>query len=326
MKKKMNDHYTFELLDSVTRTKVHFTNHFGIELTGDVYAPKSAAKTGNAALAVCGPFGAVKEQASGLYAMHMASRGFVALAFDPSYCGESGGVPRYMNSPDINTEDFMAAVDFLSVQQNIDAEKIGIIGICGWGGIALNAAAADPRIKATVASTMYDLSRVAAKGYNDASDNEEARYKARVAIAAQRIADCKTARYKRAGGVVDPLPDDAPQFAKDYHAYYKTPRGYHERSLNSNDGWAVQAGSSLANTKLLAYVDEIRSAVMVLHGENAHSRYMGEDAFKSMTAASQYAANKELVIVPGASHCDLYDNLAKIPFEHIAEFFTANVQ
>ena len=323
-----NEHYTFELAEGVTRTKVTFRNHFGIELVGDLYAPKvstgSTADAGTkyAALAISGPFGAVKEQSSGFYANQMASRGYIALAFDPSYTGESGGEPRYMNSPDINTEDFMAAVDYLSTRSNIDPEKIGISGICGWGGMALNTVAIDTRVKATVASTMYDMSRVAANGYFDSNNNADARNEARKALMAQRTEDFKTVQeggtYKLAGGVVDPLPDDAPYFVKDYHAYYKTPRGYHERSPNSNGGWAVQAGTSLLNTKLLAYSDEIRSAVMVLHGEKAHSRYFGEDAFKRLTGD-----NKELVIVPGASHTDLYDGgeTNAIPFDKLADFF-----
>ena len=317
-----DQHYTFELNENVTRTKVTFRNHFGIELAGDLYTPAEAATTGNAALAICGPFGAVKEQSSGFYANQMASRGYIALAFDPSYTGESGGEPRYMNSPDINTEDFMAAVDFLSTRDNIDPEKIGIIGICGWGGMALNTAAIDIRIKATVASTMYDMSRVAANGYFDSANSADARNEARKALMAQRIEDFKAVQsggtYKLGGGVVDPLPEDAPYFVKDYYDYYKTPRGYHERSLNSNGGWNVTAGTSLMNTKLLAYSDEIRNAVMVLHGEKAHSRYFGEDAFKRLTGD-----NKELVIIPGASHTDLYDGGDKnyIPFDRLADFF-----
>ena len=317
-----DQHYTFELNENVTRTKVTFRNHFGIELAGDLYTPAEAATTGNAALAICGPFGAVKEQSSGFYANQMASRGYIALAFDPSFTGESGGEPRYMNSPDINTEDFMAAVDFLSTRDNIDPEKIGIIGICGWGGMALNTAAIDTRIKATVASTMYDMSRVAANGYFDSANSADARNEARKALMAQRIEDFKAVQaggtYKLGGGVVDPLPADAPYFVKDYYDYYKTPRGYHERSLNSNGGWNVTAGTSLMNTKLLAYSDEIQNAVMVLHGEKAHSRYFGEDAFKRLTGD-----NKELVIIPGASHTDLYDGGDKnyIPFDRLAEFF-----
>ena len=317
-----DQHYTFELNENVTRTKVTFRNHFGIELAGDLYTPENAAATGNPALAICGPFGAVKEQSSGFYANQMASRGYIALAFDPSYTGESGGEPRYMNSPDINTEDFMAAVDFLSTRDNIDPEKIGIIGICGWGGMALNTAAIDTRIKATVASTMYDMSRVAANGYFDSANSADARNEARKALMAQRIEDFKAVEqggtYKLGGGVVDPLPEDAPYFVKDYYDYYKTPRGYHERSLNSNGGWNVTAGTSLMNTKLLAYANEIRNAVMVLHGEKAHSRYFGEDAFKRLTGD-----NKELVIIPGASHTDLYDGGKNnaIPFDKLADFF-----
>lgn len=316
-------HYTFALADGVTRTKVTFRNHFGIELAGDLYAPQAGGQHPSAALAICGPFGAVKEQSSGFYANQMASRGFVALAFDPSFTGESGGEPRYMNSPDINTEDFMAAVDFLSTRDGIDPEKIGIIGICGWGGMALNAAAIDTRVKATVASTMYDMSRVTANGYFDGDDSADARDAARRALMAQRTADFKVGSYRLGGGVVDPLPDDAPQFVKDYHAYYKTPRGYHARSLNSNGGWNVTAATSLLNARLLAYADEIRSAVMVLHGEKAHSRYFGEDAFKKLTGS-----NKELVIVPGATHCDLYDggDGDSIPFDRLAAFFTANLR
>lgn len=313
---KKEEHYTFKLAEGVVRTKVRFKNHFGIELAGDLYTPENAAEKGNAAIAISGPFGAVKEQSSGFYANEMAKRGFVALAFDPSFTGESAGEPRYMNSPDINTEDFMAAVDFLSTRANIDSEKIGIIGICGWGGMALNAAAVDTRVKATVASTMYDMSRVTANGYNDSADSAEARNEMRKALMAQRTEDFKNGSYKLGGGVIDPLPDDAPQFVKDYYAYYKTPRGYHERSLNSNGGWNITAATSLLNTKLLAYADEIENAVMVLHGENAHSRYFGETAFKKLKGE-----NKELVIIPGANHVDLYDNPEKIPFGKIDEFF-----
>lgn len=256
------EHYTFELNENVTHTKVTFRNHFGIELTGDLYAPENAAEKGNLAIAISGPFGAVKEQSSGFYANQMASHGYIALAFDPSYTGESGGEPRYMNSPDINTEDFMTAVDFLSTRDNVDPEKIGIIGICGWGGMALNTAAIDTRIKATVASTMYDMSRVTANGYFDSANNADARHQVRKALMTQRIEDFKAVQaggtYKLGGGVVDPLPEDAPYFVKDYYDYYKTPRGYHERSLNSNDGWNVTASTSLLNTKLLAYAEEIQ--------------------------------------------------------------------
>ena len=316
-----NEHHTFELKEGVTRTPVTFTNRFGIVLSGDLYLPESGG-SGLAAVAVCGPFGAVKEQASGLYANEMASRGFAALAFDPSFTGESGGEGRSMNAPNIMTEDFQAAVDFLSVQDNIDPERIGIIGICGWGGMALNTAAVDTRVKATVASTMYDLHRNTANGYFDAADNADARYEMKRAMNAQRTEDYRTGTHAMAGGVVDPLPEDAPQFVKDYYAYYKTPRGYHERSLNSNDGWTVITGSSLLNTPLLAYSNEIRSAVLVIHGENAHSRYFSETAYQNMTQDSPYAANKELMIIPGASHVDLYDNYEKIPFDKIEDFLT----
>ena len=318
---KKEEHYTFELAEGVKRTKVHFKNHFGIELAGDLYTPENVVENGNIAIAISGPFGAVKEQSSGLYANEMARRGFIALAFDPSFTGESAGEPRYMNSPDINTEDFMAAVDFLSTRDNIDPNKIGIIGICGWGGMALNTAAIDTRIRATAAITMYDMSRVVANGYNDSADSADARNDVRKELMTQRIEDFKNGKYKLAGGVVDPLPDDAPQFVKDYYAYYKTPRGYHERSLNSNGGWNVTAATSLLNTKLLAYADEIRSSVLVIHGENAHSRYFSETAFKKLKGD-----NKELMIVPGASHVDLYDNLEKIPFGKLNEFFRKNLK
>ena len=319
---KDKEHYTFTLNENVTRTKVTFRNHFGIELVGDLYTPsketlKQVQGDGkSAAIAVSGPFGAVKEQSSGLYANEMARRGYIALAFDPSFTGESGGMPRYMNSPDINTEDFMAAVDFLSVQDNSDPNKIGIIGICGWGGMALNTAAIDTRVKATVASTMYDMSRVTTNGYFDSSNNADARIETRKALMAQRIKDYKAGTYQLGGGVPDQLPDDAPYFVKDYFAYYKTPRGYHERSLNSNGGWNIQSATSLLNTKLLAFADEIRSAVLIIHGEKAHSRYFGEDAYKKLTGD-----NKELMIIPDASHVDLYDNFEKIPFDKMEEFF-----
>ncbi len=313
-------HYTFELNENVTRTRVTFKNRFGIELAADLYMPKNA--TGKLpAVAICGPFGAVKEQASGLYANEMARRGYLAIAFDPSFTGESGGETRYMNSPDINTEDFQAAVDFLMNDSRVDSEKVGIIGICGWGGMALNTAAIDTRIKATVVSTMYDMHRVTIKGYFDANDSEEERYQTRVALNAQRTKDFASGTYTLAGGVVDPLPEDAPQFVKDYYAYYKTPRGYHERSLNSNGGWTTITSVSLMNAPLLAFTDEIRSAVLVVHGENAHSRYLGEDAFKKLKGD-----NKELVIVPGASHVDLYDNMEKIPFDKIDSFLKANLK
>ncbi len=306
---------TFPKSDKVAHKKVTFKNRFGITLAADMYTPKSV-EGRLPAVAVSGPFGAVKEQASGLYAQSLADRGFLTIAFDPSFTGESGGEPRYVASPDINTEDFQAAVDFLSVQDNADPERIGIVGICGWGGMAINAAAIDTRIKATVASTMYDISRMRSRGYFDANDSEQARYEQKKALNAQRIEDFKTGEYKRAGGVVDPLPDDAPQFVRDYHDYYKTPRGYHHRSLNSTDGWNETSSLSFMNAPILQYAGEIRSAVLVLHGEKAHSRYMGEDAFKLLKGD-----NKRLHIIPGAVHTDLYDNLDVIPFDEIAEFF-----
>lgn len=300
--------------DKVNHRKVTFPNRFGITLVADLYEPKDLIGT-LPAIAVCGPFGAVKEQSSGLYAQTMAKRGFITIAFDPSFTGESGGFPRYVASGDINTEDFQAAVDFLSVQKNVDSEKIGIIGICGWGGMALNAAAIDTRIKVTVASTMYDMSRVTANGYFDSVD-EDGRYEIRKQMNVQRLIDFKNGEYARAGGVIDPLPEDAPYFVKDYHAYYKTRRGYHKRSLNSSEGWNVTSGLSLMNTKLLAFSKEIRNAVLVIHGEKAHSRYFGEDAFKELVGD-----NKELLIIPGASHTDLYDQMDIIPFDKMNNFF-----
>lgn len=309
----------FPKSDKVDHKKVTFHNHFGITLVADMYTPKNASGK-LPALAVSGPFGAVKEQSSGLYAQEMAERGFLTIAFDPSYTGESAGFPRYMQSPDVNTEDFQAAVDYLSTLENVDADKIGIIGICGWGGIALNAAAIDPRIKVTVASTMYDLSRVAGNGYFDASDNEESRYQMRLALANQRTEDYKNDSYKLAGGVVDPLPEDAPQFVKDYYAYYKQPRGYHARSLNSNNGWAIQSNTSLLNTRSLYYTNEIRNAVLVVHGDKAHSYYMGKDAFEKLTGD-----NKKMISVAGASHCDLYDQKDIIPFDDIENFINENL-
>lgn len=307
---------TFAKSDKVNVEKVSFKNRYGITLTGDLYTNADIKKGEKyPAIAVAGPFGAVKEQASGLYAQEMAKRGFITLAFDPSYTGESGGEPRYVASPDINTEDFMAAVDFLSVQDNVDAEKIGIIGICGWGGMALNAAALDTRVKATVTSTMYDMSRVNTYGYFDKTD-EDARYEMKKQLNAQRIEDFKTGEYKAGGGVVDPLPEDAPYFVKDYYAYYKTPRGYHKRSLNSNNGWNVTGCMSFINQPILAFSNEIRSAVLMIHGEKAHSRYFSEDAFKKLKGD-----NKELMIIEGASHVDLYDNYDKIPFDKIEKFF-----
>ena len=351
----------FPLSERVNHKKVSFKTQYGFTLVGDLYTPKSVSpqdglsaersvsnavcqQRGLPAIAVSGPFGATKEQSSGLYAMKMAERGFVALAFDPSFTGESSGEPRRTASPDINTEDFMAAVDFLSKLPEVDGERIGIIGICGWGGIALNAAAADTRIKATVASTMYDMTRVSGNGYFDSADSEEARHEARVALASQRLADPAA----MAGGVVDLLPDDAPQFVKDYYDYYKTPRGYHARSGNSNDGWRVIGTQAYANSRFLYYINEIRSAVLIMHGENAHSRYFGEaayhymvdgkaDGYKTVVAPNPCPENKELLIIPEASHCDLYDggftkpagkgepkNL--IPWDKLAEFFNKNLK
>lgn len=306
---------TFPVSDKVTVESVRFKNRFGITLAADLYKPKQA-EGKLPAIAVSGPFGAVKEQSSGLYAQTMAERGFLAIAFDPSYTGESSSEPRYVASPDINTEDFSAAVDFLSIREDVDPERIGIIGICGWGGMALNAAAIDTRIKATVTVTMYDMSRVNANGYFDAMD-ADARYELRKKLNAQRTIDARNGSYALAGGVVDPLPEDAPQFVKDYYDYYKTKRGYHKRSLNSNNGWNVTSSLSFINTPLLTYSDEIRSAVLMIHGEKAHSRYFSEDAFKKLKGD-----NKELLIIPGASHVDLYDNQAGvIPFDKIERFF-----
>ena len=313
---------TFARSEKVDHCKVTFVNRYGITLAADMYAPKDT-EGKLPAIAVCGPFGAVKEQCSGLYAQTMAERGFLTIAFDPSFTGESGGLPRYMASPDINTEDFMAAVDFLSLCDKVDPDRIGIIGICGWGGMAVNAAALDTRVKATLASTMYDMTRVIANGYNDSEDSAAARKAKREAMNAQRIVDLKAGKAERAGGVIDPLPADAPQFVKDYHAYYKTPRGYHPRSLNSTDGWNKTSALSFLNAKLFAYADEIESAVMVIHGEKAHSRYFSETAFKKLKGD-----NKELVIVPGANHCDLYDGGGKdaIPFDRIETFYRKNLK
>ena len=310
---------TFAPSDRVTVERVHFRTRFGTTLAGDLYKPKNAVGK-LPALAVCGPFGAVKEQASGLYAQTMAERGFAAVAFDPSFTGESTGEPRYMASPDINTEDFSAAVDFLVLRDDVDPERIGICGICGWGGLALNAAAIDTRIKATVSSTMYDMSRVTANGYFDSMD-ADGRYELRRQLNAQRTEDARTGTHALAGGVVDPLPADAPQFVRDYYDYYKTPRGYHPRSLNSNGGWARTSALSFLNTKLLSYSDEIRSAVLMIHGEKAHSRYFSEDAFKRLKGD-----NKQLVIIPGASHVDLYDRMDIIPFDRIERFFRDNLR
>ena len=311
---------TFPQSNKVDHSKVIFHNRYGITLAADVYSPK-AAQGRLPAIAVCGPFGAVKEQASGLYAQTMAERGFLTLAFDPSFTCESGGQPRYIASPDINTEDFQAAVDYLSLREDVDPEKIGIIGICGWGGMALNAAAIDTRIKATVASAMYDMARVNAKGCFDAEDSEAARYEKKKALNAQRTADYKNGSYALAGGVVDPLPADAPFFVKDYHDYYKTARGYHARSLNSNGGWNVTGTLSFLNQPILQYSNEIRSAVLLIHGEKAHSCYFSRDAYAAMLEGNPNPENKELFIIPGAVHTNLYDNLAVIPFDKIEAFF-----
>lgn len=310
---------TFPKSDKVDHRKVTFHNRYGITLAADLYAPKGA-QGRLAAIAVCGPFGAVKEQAAGLYAQTMAERGFLTIAFDPSFTGESGGEPRYMASPDINTEDFQAAVDFLSVQDNVDSEKIAVIGICGWGGMALNAAALDTRIRATVTSTMYDMTRVNAKGYFDSEDSAEARYEKKKAWNAQRIEDYKNGSYALGGGVVDPLPEDAPFFVKDYYAYYKTDRGYHPRSLNSNGGWNVTGCMSFLNQPILRYSNEIRSAVLVIHGEKAHSCYFSRDAYEDMVRDNPFAENKELLIIPDAVHTDLYDQTEVIPFDKIEAF------
>lgn len=306
---------TFPKSDKVNHRKITFHNRYGITLAADLYAPKKPEGM-LPAIAVSGPFGAVKEQSSGLYAQTMAQRGFLTIAFDPSFTGESGGVPRYVASPDINTEDFQAAVDFLSVQEMVDPERIGIIGICGWGGLALNAAAIDTRIKATVASTMYDMTRVNANGYFDSEDTEEARYEKRKALNAQRISDYKNGEYATAGGVVDPLPEDAPFFVKDYHAYYKTNHGYHSRSLNSNAGWNITSSLSFMNMPILQYSSEIRSAALLIHGEKAHSCYFSKDAFEKLVGD-----NKELLIIPDAVHTDLYDQVNIIPFDRMTEFF-----
>ena len=313
----------FPLSNKVNHKKVTFKNHFGITIVADMYEPKEYIGK-LPALAVSGPYGAVKEQSSGLYAMEMAERGFLAIAFDPSFTGESGGNPRYMTSYDINVEDFQSAVDYLISLDNVDKEKVGIIGICGWGGIALQTACIDTRIKATIVSTMYDMSRVAGNGYFDEQDNEEARYKQRVALNNQRNEDYQNKEYALAGGVIDPLPKDAPEFLQGYHAYYKTPRGYHIRSLNSNTGWVIQTNTSMMNVRLLYYSNEIRSAVMIIHGEKAHSFYMGKDAYDNMIKDSKYTNNKELVVIPGATHTDLYDQKDKIPFDKIEKFLKDN--
>ena len=305
----------FPKSDKVGHEKVTFVNRYGITLAADLYKP-AGAEGKLPAIAVSGPFGAVKEQSSGLYAQEMAERGFLTVAFDPSFTGESGGSVRYVASPDINTEDFSAAVDYLSNREDVAPERIGIIGVCGWGGMAINAAAMDTRIKATVASTMYDMTRVNAKGYFDEADSADARYEMKKALNEQRTKDYAAGTYALAGGVIDPLPDEAPWFVKDYYAYYKTDRGYHPRSLNSNSGWNMTSSLSFINMPILQYANEIRSAVMVLHGEKAHSRYFGEDAFKMLQGE-----NKELVIVPGATHVDLYDQKDIIPFERVQQFF-----
>ena len=324
---------TFPKSNKVKHQKVTFHNRYGIELAADMYTPIDSPSGGKyAAIAVSGPFGAVKEQSSGLYAQHMAERGFLTIAFDPSFTGESGGEPRHMASPDINTEDFLATVDFLSTQENVDAGRIGVIGICGFGGMAVNAAAIDPRIKAAVASTMYDMSKVTAEGYFSSENTQAQRMEKRRAIAAQRTEDYRQGTYKRAGGVVDPLPDDAPQFVKDYHAYYKTKRGYHERSGNSTDGWNVTGCQSFLNQPMLAWAHEIETPVLLIHGEKAHSRYFSEYAFEKMTGKhtegqSATVGNKELLIIPGASHVDLYDDVAGvIPFDKLETFFTENLK
>ncbi len=303
----------FPKSDKVNHSKITFVNRYGITLVADLYQPINASGR-MPAIAVSGPFGAVKEQCSGLYAQKMAERGYLTIAFDPSFTGESGGTPRYVASPDINTEDFSAAVDYLLTRDDVDYERIGIIGICGWGGFAINAAAMDTRIKATVASTMYDMSRVNANGYYD-SMNADQRYELKKQLNEQRTVDARNGSYERAGGVVDPLPDDAPQFVKDYYAYYKTPRGYHPRSLNSNDGWNKTSSLSFINMPILSYCDEIRSAVLLIHGEKAHSRYFSEDTYKRLKGD-----NKRLLIIPGANHTDLYDNLSVIPFDEIDKF------
>lgn len=310
---------TFPKSEKVNHRKITFKNRYGITLVADIYEPKNI-KGKLPAIAVSGPFGAVKEQASGLYAQTLAEKGFITLAFDPSFTGESGSEPRYMASPDINTEDFMASVDFLSIQENINPDKIGIIGICGWGGMALNASSLDTRIKATVTSTMYDMSRVNAKGYFDAEDTLEARYEKKKILNAQRTLDYKNGSYELGGGVVDPLLTDAPSFVKDYYDYYKTSRGYHSRSLNSNGGWNKIGCMSFINQPILAYSDEIQSAVLMIHGEKAHSLYFSQDAFKKLQGK-----NKELMIIPNAVHTDLYDRLDIIPFDKIEKFFNENL-
>lgn len=309
----------------VEHSKVTFHNRYGVTLAADVYKPKDAADS-LAAIAVCGPFGAVKEQASGLYAQSIAERGFLAMAFDPSFTGESGGEPRYVASPDINTEDFQAAVDYLSLRDDVNADKVGIIGICGWGGLALNAAALDTRIKATVDATMYDMTRIGAKGYFDEEDSESARFEKKQVLNAQRLKDYVNGTYALGGGVADVIPEDAPFFVKDYHAYYKTERGYHARSLNSNDGWNVTGTLSFMNQPILRYSNEIRSAVLIVHGEKAHSCYFSRDAYENMMDGNPHPENKELLIIPGAVHTDLYDQMEVIPFNKMADFFRQAMQ
>ena len=318
---------TFAQSDKVDHCKVTFVNRYGITLAADMYIPKNTEGL-LPAIAVSGPFGAVKEQCSGLYAQTLAERGFLTIAFDPSFTGESGGQPRYMASPDINTEDFMAAVDYLSLCGKADPDRIGILGICGWGGMAINTAALDTRIKATAAMTMYDMTRVNAKGYFDSADSEEARYNAKVAINAQRLEDYKAGSYKLGGGVVDPLPEDAPFFVKDYYDYYKTDRGYHARSLNSNGGWNVVGCESFINQPILMYSNEIRSAVLIVHGDKAHSFYFGKDAYADMINGSKYTDNKELLVIPGAVHTDLYDGGADnvIPWDKLQAFYEQYLQ
>ena len=310
----------FPLSNKVNHSKVTFHNRYGITLAADLYAPKDASGK-LPAIAVCGPFGAVKEQASGLYAQQLAERRFLTMAFDPSFTGESGGQPRYVASPDINTEDFCAAVDYLSTRGEVDPERIGILGICGWGGMAVNAAAVDTRIKATVAATMYDMSRVNANGYFDEADNADARYDMRRQLNAQRTEDYRNGTYELAGGLPDSVPAEAPQYVKDYFAYYKTERGYHKRSLNSNGGWNKTSALSFINMPILTYAGEIRNAVLLVHGEKAHSRYFSEDTFKKLKGD-----NKELLIVPGANHTDLYDNFEKIPFDKIEAFYREHLE
>jgi len=311
---------TFPKNENVDHKKVTFPTRYGFTLAADMYTPKNV--NGKLpAIAVSGPFGAVKEQCSGLYAQTLASRGYLTIAFDPSFTGESSGQPRYMASPDINTEDFQAAVDFLCLQENVDPERIGILGICGWGGLALNTACIDTRVKATVSCTMYDMCRVNYNGYFDSANNEKARFENRKNLNNQRIADLKAGQYKLGGGVVDPLPEDAPYFVKDYHAYYKTERGYHKRSLNSNGGWNVIGCMSFMNFPLLHFSNEIRNAVLIIHGDKAHSCYFSKDAYEAMMKDNEYKNNKELLIIPGASHVDLYDNLKVIPFDKIDSFY-----